>query len=81
MIGIIRDVNFIAFTIMIVNVPLMILQQKLKHVSTDIVKGLDIESEYEQPFLLAGLFDIRTAIRNNILLLPVLSVNILFLIH
>jgi len=77
MIGIIRDVNFIAFTIMIVNVPLMILQQKLKHVSTDIVKDLDIESEYEQPFLLAGLFDIRTAIRNNILLLPVLSVNIL----
>lgn len=33
MIGIIRSVNFIAFTIMIVNVPIMIIQQKLKHVS------------------------------------------------
>ena len=70
MIGIIRDVNFIAFTIMIVNVPLMILQQKLKHVKTTVnLICLDIESEYEQSLLLAGLFDIRTAIRNNILLL------------
>jgi diacylglycerol O-acyltransferase-1 len=32
MIGIIREVNFIAFTIMIVNVPLMIMQEKLKHI-------------------------------------------------
>lgn len=34
MIGIIRTVNFIAFTIMIVNVPIMIIQHKLKHVSS-----------------------------------------------
>ena len=33
MIGIIRDVNFIAFTIMIVNVPIMVLQHELKEVS------------------------------------------------
>jgi len=30
MIGIIRDVNFIAFTIMIINVPIMVMQHKLK---------------------------------------------------
>ena len=33
MIGVIREVNFIAFTVMIVNVPIMIIQNKLKGVS------------------------------------------------
>ncbi len=40
MIGIIRDVNFIAFTIMIVNVPIMVLQHELKEVSNMYLKKL-----------------------------------------
>ena len=46
MIGIIRKVNFIAFTIMIVNVPIIIVQDRLKHVSQSLFdfNYIDFES-------------------------------------
>ena len=71
-IGIIRRVNFIAFTIMIVNVPIMIIQDKLKHVSEVIViYNADREPKPEQPSFLAWLHHPWTAFRNHFLLLPV----------